>query len=517
MATDIVGNRTLKNLIAERAALYGDKVFAVFESESGEQTTLTFEELEQETTRAADAFIGMGVAHGDAVVVHMRNSREFVIAWLGLAKAGAIMVPTNLALTAQEIAFEVEKSRAIGAVTTDDHWDKFASLGLAHNIVVDGEGDVSWDRWIATGDPRAELPRFPPETPMQILFTSGSSGKPKGVVITHSMALWLGERMGRNFGQRDDDCTLCVMPLFHVNSQGNLLAALNFGGSVAIVERFSAGQWLDQLIRHGATLTSLIGTLVRILLEQPPSDRDQGHKLRASAMAINPPDEVWHRFEERYGIRLVNGYGMTEVYSEVLFSPMFGDRRVPALGLPTMDRRVKVVRPDGSEADVGEVGEICVWGIPGRTMFLEYFEDPEATAAVVKDGWFHTGDNAYVDEDGYFWWVDRKKDTIKRGGENVSASEVENRVTTHEAIQAAAAVAIPDEIRDEAILLFVQPVEGETITEDEVLEYCRQHLAKFKVPSRVELRDRLPTTSVGKIDKHTLRAEAATIVAPAAG
>ncbi len=173
---------------------------------------------------------------------------------------------------------------------------------------------------------------------------------------------------------------------------------------------------------------------------------------------------------------------------------------------------MKIVRPDRTIAEIGEAGEVAIWGVPGRTIFPGYFEDPEATARVLQDNWFYTGDNAFMDEDGYFWWVDRLKDMIKRGGENVSATEVENTVTADERVQAAAAIAIPDPVRDEAILLFVQPSEGATISEAEVLDLCIAGLARFKVPSRVVVRDRLPTTPIGKIDKHSLRTEVAALL-----
>jgi crotonobetaine/carnitine-CoA ligase len=503
---DTVGNRSIGHLLREQSAVFGDKTAVVFEDEQGECAAISYRTLEAESTRAADAFRQAGIAAGDKVVVHLANCQEFVLAWFGLAKLGAVMVPTNTMISGQELDYQVRKGNAIAAVTSEGFDGLFDDFGFRLRILVGNpqKNWLSWDAFMARGTPDAHITPPDSEAPMQILFTSGSTGKPKGVLITHAEALWSGIRYSQVFAQRSDDCGFCVMPLFHVNTQTALMASLTVGGHVAIMPRFSASKWIQQVNDHGATISYVIGTLVRMLLEQPPSPLERAHKLRALANAINVSPETWNRFEQRYGVRLINGYGMTEAYADVLFAPMQGDRKVPSLGRAAVGREVKIVRPDGTDAGIGEVGEIIFRGVPGRTMLPAYYDDVEATNAVLRDGWFHTGDNGSMDEDGYFWWFDRKKDTIKRGGENVSSLEVEAILREHDAIAEAAVVAGPDSIWDEAVVGFVVAKPGMSATEGELIAYCRDRLAKFKVPSRIEFIEAMPLTAIGKIEKRTL-------------
>lgn len=189
----------------------------------------------------------------------------------------------------------------------------------------------------------------------------------------------------------------------------------------------------------------------------------------------------------------------------VTVAPVFGEKRWPSIGLPAYDRIVRIVDERGEDVPLGSPGEIIVWGIPGRTLMKGYFKDPDATAAALRDGWLYTGDNGYFDERGYVYFFDRKKDVIKRSGENISASEVEVALLTHEGVAEAAVIGVPDPIRDEAVKAFVVAREGVDLTVDEVLRHCREHLAGFKVPTVVEIIDGLPKTSIGKIEKKVLR------------
>jgi crotonobetaine/carnitine-CoA ligase len=216
-------------------------------------------------------------------------------------------------------------------------------------------------------------------------------------------------------------------------------------------------------------------------------------------------DEERDRFESRFGVRLTYCYGQTEACLLIAIAPLWSDRHWPALGLPAFDRDVRIVDVHDREVPIGEVGEIVVRAEPGRTVLLEYVGDPEATASTLRGGWLHTGDNGLFDEDGYLHFVDRRKDMIKRAGENISALEVETVLTAHPAIADAAVVGVPDPVRDEAVKAFVVLAPGATLTEDAIREYCLAHLAKFKVPTEIEYRDDLPRTSIGKIAKGELR------------
>jgi crotonobetaine/carnitine-CoA ligase len=246
---------------------------------------------------------------------------------------------------------------------------------------------------------------------------------------------------------------------------------------------------------------------VRTLLAQPPSEEDANHELRRVFYAINVSDEEKQNFEQRFNLELINGYGLSEALTIVTMTPVFGPKRWPSIGLPQQDREVKIVDGEGQEVPRGHVGEIAVRGVPGTTIMKGYYKNPEATAETIKDGWLHTEDNGYMDEAGYVYFVDRKKDMIKRSGENVSASEVENVLSNHPNIVEVGVLGVPDPIRDEAVKAFIVLDEPDTLTEEDITDYCKDRLANFKVPTIIEFRESLPKTSVGKVEKKTLRAE----------
>jgi crotonobetaine/carnitine-CoA ligase len=284
-----------------------------------------------------------------------------------------------------------------------------------------------------------------------------------------------------------------------------VLAALTVGGTCIILEEYRATRFWDQVRAHHATEVSLVAMQARTLLAQPPRETDSDHDIRRVFYALNISREERDRFEERFGVELVNGYGLSEAMTLVTLAPVFGPKRWPSIGLPLDDRLVRLVDADGHDVPHGEVGEIIVRGRRGRTVMLGYHDDPVATAETLRDGWLHTGDNAYADERGYLYFFDRAKDMIKRAGENVSSAEVEAALLEHPDIAEAAVVGVPDPVRDEAVKAFVVPAEGKTLTQDAVIAFCREHLASFKVPTILEFRTELPKTSVGKIEKKKLR------------
>jgi crotonobetaine/carnitine-CoA ligase len=343
-----------------------------------------------------------------------------------------------------------------------------------------------------------------------MLFTSGTTAAPKGVLLTHANWLWSGERATHMLMTDPTDRFLTVLPAFHVNAQSTtLLAALTVGARAIFVEEYHATQYWGQVRRHGATRISLVAMLVRTLLAQPATYEDRDHALRTVIYSINIPTEEKERFETRFGVRLQNAYGLTEAMTTVAIAPLYGPRRWPSIGRPAIDREVRIVDEEGQAVPMGETGEILVKGIPGRTLMKGYYKDGTATEAALEGGWLHTGDNGRFDEKGYLYFVDRKKDVIKRGGENVSATEVESVLAEHPGIAAAAVIGIPDAIRDEAVMAFVVPEQGCALTAEQVAAYCSQRLARFKVPTIIEFRDELPQTSIGKVEKKRLRAEVA--------
>jgi crotonobetaine/carnitine-CoA ligase len=515
---DLIGNRTVPGLLRDQADARPDHPAVVLVDANGATRSYTYRELLDAVLAAAGGFAALGVRPGDKVVMSLPNCPEAVLTFFGLAVLGAVTVPCNTAATADELTHITRWSDARFAVTAPGRLTTMCRVqahtpALQHLIVTgptdDGSAESSFAALLEAAPMHGDAgPTV--DTPMEILFTSGTTAFPKGVVLTHANWLWSGERSSRTLRLDEDDRLLTALPLFHVNAQSlTLMNAITLGATAILLEQFSARRYIAQIREHRATHTSLVAMLVRTLLAQPEDPGDGDHALRRVSYAINVSDEEKERFERRFAVELINGYGLSEAMTEVTVCPVSGPRRWPSIGLPAIDRQVRIVDGDGRKVPDGVIGEITVHGVPGRTIMREYYKDPQATARTVVDGWLHTGDNGYLDERGYLYFVDRSKDIIKRGGENVSASEVERVLLEHDGIVQAAVIAVPDPMRDEAVKAFVVLAEDETLTEGDVQSHCAGRLARFKIPTIVEFRSELPMTSIGKVEKRRLREEVA--------
>ncbi len=503
--SDRVGNRTLRDLLDERTARRADHPFLVFEDAVGAVEEFSYAEFTAAVDAAATGLAELGVVPGTKVTLHLRNRPEFLFAWFGLATIGGVAVPSNVANTATELRHVLDYSDSEILITEPQLADTAQAAAEGLGAVRHVLGTDEPETWMpATGEP--PRPRLGSEDPVQILFTSGTTSRPKGVVLTHANCLWSGERVAAAMTLGDEARCLTALPAFHVNAQSvTVLAALTAAGTCILLQNFSAGRFWGQVRAHRATQTSLVAMQLRTLLAQPPAETDSDHSLRRVFYAINVTDDEKKQFEERFGVELLNGYGLSEAMTLVTMAPVFGEARWPSIGLPLYDRSVRILDDRGAALSAGEIGEIAVGGIPGRTLFKEYYKDPGATAAALVDGWLHTGDNGWLDDGGYVFFLDRKKDVIKRAGENISASEVERVLMQHPAIEEAAIIGVPDPIRDEAVKAFVVLRAGESASPDDLTAFCVTHLAPFKVPTVYEFRDSLPKTSVGKIEKKALR------------
>jgi crotonobetaine/carnitine-CoA ligase len=514
---DLIGDRTLRDLLEERVGLWGDREFLVFEDREGRIERYTYREFDARVNQVANGLLAEGIRPDEKVVVHLPNSPAFLFTWFGLAKIGAVMVPTNTANTAGEMEYVLNFSDATTVVTEAAFIDMFGGAlprcpGIRRIFVARAAGappgtrrwDTLWEGRPTTLPPIA----FGNEQTVEILFTSGTTAQPKGVMLTHANCLWSGERASKQVRLAPGERNLTALPCFHVNAQSiSILSTLTAGATLILLELYSATKFWDQVRRHRASMISLVPALMRTISAQPPRPDDRDHALRVVFYAINCTDKEKADFEARFGVQLMNGYGLTEAMTIVTMAPIDGNRKWPSIGLPALDRQVRVVDEAGRVLPRGQVGELIVKGVPGRTLMKGYYKNPEATAAALRDGWLHTGDNGWMDDAGYLYFFDRKKDVIKRGAENVSASEVEKALMEHPGVLECAVIGVPDPIKDEAVKAFVVARPGAPLTVDEVLAHCVGRLAKFKIPSFVELRESLPKTSIGKIEKKTLRQE----------
>lgn len=513
---DLIGDRTLRDLLDERTARHPEKPWIVYEDAEGTVTEYSYLDMSRRVDELAAGLAALGVGKGDRVTIHLRNSPEVVEAWFALATLGAVFVPSNVANTAGEIQHVVSYSESVAVITQPLFADVVAAAvaqcpSVRHTLMARTDSAPAGTLLL---DAQRLAGATPPDNGVtsddvvEMIFTSGTTARPKGVLLTHANALHSGERSSRALLLDSSERCLTSLPVFHVNAQSlTVLSSLTVGGTAIILEEYRATRFWDQVRAHKATQISLVAMQARTLLAQPPRDTDAEHDVRRVFYALNITVDERDTFEKRYGVELVNGYGLSEAMTLVTVAPVFGPKRWPSIGVPLHDRVVKLVDADGNEVAQGEVGEIVVQGRPGRTLMLGYHNDPEATARTLVDGWLHTGDNAYVDEKGYFHFFDRGKDMIKRAGENVSTVEVESVLLDHPEIVEAAVIGVVDPIRDEAVKAFVALAAGSTLTVEAIQEHCATRLAKFKVPTIVDIRDELPKTSIGKIEKKLLRGE----------
>ena len=511
-AMDTTGDFTLADLLADRVANYGEREFLIFEDKDGERSTYTYAEFARLVERCAQGLHLRGVGQGDFVVIHLTNCPEFVIAWFAFARLGAVFVPSNVANTTPELAHILSVTGARFIISQAAYADTIRAAiddaGTATKLVTARshvDGAIAFDELLDNdGEPPA--PEVSSNDLAELIFTSGTVKKPKPVMLTHANCVRAGLHSVHSLWLDEGERALTALPLFHVNAQAlSLLGTLTVAGTLILLEEFRATKYWRQVREHEATTTCLVAMQLRTLVRQPPGENERDHKVRKLFYAINVTDAEKEEFERRYGVTLINGYGMTETMTLLCVSPVVGSRRWPSIGLPAPGRRLRLVDDEGNDVKTGEVGEIVVVGVPGRDMFLGYYNDPEATAEVLRDDGLHTGDNAYADEHGFLYFFDRKKDMIKRAGENVSALEVEAVIQGHPKVAEVAVVGVPDPIRDEAVAAVIVAVADAEVSSDEITEWCRTRLSKFKVPTVVVTVAELPKTSIGKIRKADLR------------
>ena len=512
------GADTLDGLVRWHARRRPEATFLVFEPLDSSPVHLTYGDADRRAEAMAALFGRLGLGPGDRFHVHLPNCVEFYDCWLAAARTGAVMVPTNPLATADELAYVLSHAGCRVSITQEDLLG--AVLGarercprLEHVLQArtgaSAPGVLTLDEELTAGGAGPDGgDRFAPGPldVVSVLYTSGTTSRPKGVLVTHAAYLHVGEVVAQHVRLRPDDRNLIVLPLFHGNAQYySTMSTLVTGASIAMVERFSASRFGSQAARLEATVASLFAAPIRMILAHPETPDDGGNRLRLALFAQNVTDEQVAEFERRFGCPLVQLYGMTETVAPPIMSPLYGERRPSAMGRPVLGSRVRIVDDKGVDVAPGAVGELLVGGEPGRTLMAGYLDNPEATAEALAGGWLHTGDNARADDDGYLYFVDRGKDMIKRAGENVATGEVERVVNEHPAVFESAAIGVPDEMRDEAIKVFVVLHQGAQATGEEIIAFCAERLARFKVPSFVAFADELPRTSVGKIQKHVLR------------
>lgn len=501
---------TVRSFLEEAVARNASEPYLIWEDES-----FSYEDFNASVDRAAALWHSIGVRHGDRVAFMADNSPEFLYAWLGLAKLGAVLVAINTGFKFPEARYLVEHSEARFALIDPLHAEVFERIraGVPTLQAVFTIGSVDgYDDFFAQASTFSALApdvNLSGDDLISLIYTSGTTGKPKGVMQPHRNYVMTGQAYPHWMHMERGDRIYACLPLFHINSQAySTMGAIGAEGAMVLAPRFSARRFWPDIRKHGVTVFNFIGAMTMILSKSEPSPDDRNHKVRVAYGVPALPHDVRMEIEERFGIACISGFGMSET-TYGLLEPVDAPRRPGSMGIPRSHpdpsvpaTEVKVVDPEGNELPPGQVGELI---IKTPALMLGYFKEPDKTAEALRDGWLYTGDAAWMSEDGWFSFSDRKKDIVRRRGENVSSLEVELVINQHEAVQEAAVIGVPSDMTDEELCAFVVLREGHTLDPQAVIDWCDENLAAFKVPRYVEIVDALPKTPTAKLEKHKLR------------
>jgi len=503
----------LRELVKRQAEKYKDKTFIFWKD-----ITISYSQLNELTNKVANFLYDLGIRKGDKVSVYLPNMPEYVYLYLGIPKIGAITGPVNALFKPREVKFVVGHSEAKVIVIIPKFMEIINQIkgelpNLEHIIVIGEqiEGTLNFEELMenaSAGSP-PEVTIDEKEDPAAILYTSGTTGFPKGVLQTH-FNIRRNAEMIRDFTDAKEHFRyMLILPLFHVNAQiVTIVAPLVIGASSILTPGFSAQTHWKTVAKYKATTFSCVPTVLSILLRMPHENLDLSSLEYVVCGAAPLPVEVFKEFESTFNCKIVEGYGLTEGTCASSVNPLPTEtedrRKVGSIGIPLPGNEMKIVDENGKDLPPNTKGEILV---KGDNIMKEYYKNPVANAETLKDGWLYTGDIGYMDEDGFFYITDRKKDMIIRGGENIYPREIEEVLYSHPAVSLATVIGVRDKIYGELPKAFIVLKEGKSVTAEEIIEYCKNNLADFKVPKYVEFREDLLKTPTGKIMKQPLREE----------
>lgn len=510
--------RTIPEVLRHRMLVDGDKPFLSF---CGEH--YSYADLWAMAARVAAGLQGLGVAKGDRVALLMGNSPDFLACWFGITLAGAVEVPLNTAHRGDLLAHMLGVSDCTVVIADAAFVEAVSALrprlpSLRHVVARGGDARLVEGR--RDGIAHHSLGRLTDNAgaftdpgvswsdPYAVMFTSGTTGPSKGAVMPHNYAVRMGEICAAAVAYGPDDCLYNALPLFHGNAQVlSTIPALLSGARMVLAERFSAGGFWDDVRRHGCTEFNYIGTILSVLLKAEPGTADRDHPVRVMLGAGAGPG-VFEAFERRFGVTLIEGYGMSEIGLPLISAS--NHRRPGSCGRPVEDYDIRLVDAAGRPVADGVAGELLIRPRHPHIMMQEYCAMPERTVEAWRDLWFHTGDALVRDPDGFYRFVDRKKDALRRRGENISSFEVERTVNAFAAVQESAAIPVPSELGEDEVMICVVPRADHRLSVPALIEHCRAGMADFMVPRFVRVMEALPKTPTERVEKYKLRAEGVT-------
>jgi len=524
-----VENVPLYEFLRQSAHRYGDATATIFYG-----ARLTYREVYEQVRRVAGGLINLGVRKGDRVAIMLPNCPQAIIAYYGALMAGAVVVQVNPLYMPRELRHQIGDSGAKVMIAVDLAYPKVSQLGLEH-VIYTGlqdympvpvrwiaplklkppripyrKGVMPWSRLLAGPPVAAPVSVDPAEDLALLQYTGATTGLPKGCMLTHRnlVANVMQTEAWLYRAKRGPELvTLAALPFFHVYGMTTLMNfTIRMGGTMVLQPKFEPREALRLIEKYRPSIFPGAPTMYVGINHLPEVKKYRLDSIEACISGAAPlPVEVQTTFERLTGGRLVEGYGLTEASPVTHANPIWGRRKEGSIGLPWPETECRIVNPEtGEDVPVGEVGELVV---RGPQVMKGYWNNPEATAEALRDGWLHTGDMARMDEEGYFYIVDRKKDLIIAGGFNIYPREVEEVLYLHRGIKEAVVVGVPHEYRGETVKAYIVPKEGHTLDPAEIMEFCRQHLAAYKIPRIIEFRDELPKSIVGKVLRRVLLEE----------
>jgi crotonobetaine/carnitine-CoA ligase len=501
---------TIDGLLDQRAADSGDRVFLRFAGGD-----VTYAAARRRSTGLAHGFADLGIGRGHLVPVMLPNGIDFALTWLALATLGAVSTLLNTAFRGPALVHALNISEADTAVVSAD---------LVARIAEVADGLTHLRRLVVVGDPvDVGLPGIELITPHDlctdddspipvahsvtdagmVMFTSGTTGPSKGCVLSHRYAVRQAQLMIDNLRLRSDDVLYCPFPMFHIDATVlTVVPAMVLGTTAAIGDRFSASRFWDEIRSAGATVFDFMGATLTMLHKRPHRDDDRDNPARLGWGV--PVPEFAGEFEQRFGVQLVELYGSTDA-GIPMYYPLDVPRRRGSCGRVIPQYEVRLGDAEGDEVAVGAIGEILVRANEPSLMADGYYGMPEATQRSRPDSWFHSGDLARRDADGYHYFVGRLTDSIRRRGENISAFEVEEVVKLHPGVLDAAAYGVPSELSEEDVMVAVMPRPGAALDPRQLVDFCAPRMAVHMLPRYVEIVESLPRTPTEKVEKSVLR------------
>ncbi len=490
-----------------KAEKYGEKKFLL-----SEEASISYRAFDETTDRIAHGLKELGVAPGDHIAVLHPNSLQTLLSYYSIVKAGGIVVPINTIYTPREVKFILNNSEAKTLILHEDFLPVLDEIKheipLVKNIIVrksDETVEKAIEKIVGHSFSTIEVTDFDPDDPVIMFYTSGTTGAPKGVILTHRNFCFGGPNIALNYGLREEDITIAVLPLVHVFCVASpFFGSLSSGGSVVVLDRFKTELVFEAIAKYKVTWFPGVPTMFTYLLNGLAENR---HNLSSLRMGLSGgaslPVEVLKEWEDKFRATVVEVYGLTESTGLVTANPVYGVRKPGSIGITVSGVAAKVVDKKGNELPAKEVGELIFKG-PNATR--GYFKLPEETREKVRDGWVYTGDHAWRDEEGYFYIVGREKELIISGGYNIYPREIEEVLHGYLGVNEVAVIGVRDTIKGEVPKAFVTVKEGFEIKEEKLLAYCKKNLAPYKIP-KIAFIGELPKNPTGKIMKKELPRE----------